>query len=139
MVQELTENFHRLIDRPRTLNEFLAIAKIYIRYEKKLYADSLNKSKKGEPAYESSRKPFNERKKVGKVTREGKAPNGRCTEYRPLAMSKEKILAEITKAYLTEAYVKPPKARRKRGKGSTKQNIVGSTSATGTLLTIAST
>jgi hypothetical protein len=34
------------LDRPRTLNEFLAIAKIYIRYEEELYADSLNKSRK---------------------------------------------------------------------------------------------
>jgi hypothetical protein len=43
-----------LLDRPRTLNEFLAIAKIYIRYEEELYADSLNKSKKEDPAAESS-------------------------------------------------------------------------------------
>ena len=32
------------LDRPRTLNKFLAIAKIYIRYEEELYADILNKS-----------------------------------------------------------------------------------------------
>jgi len=37
------------LDRPRTLNEFLAITKIYIAYEEELYADSLNKSKKEEP------------------------------------------------------------------------------------------
>ena len=48
------------LDRPRTFNEFLAIAKIYIAYEEELYADSLNKSKKEEPATESSRKPFHE-------------------------------------------------------------------------------
>jgi len=38
------------LDRPRTLNEFLAIAKIYIAYEEELYASSLNKSRKEEPA-----------------------------------------------------------------------------------------
>jgi len=42
------------LDRPRTLNEFVAIAKIYIRYEKELYANNLNKSRKEEPAAESS-------------------------------------------------------------------------------------
>jgi len=46
------------LDRPRTLIEFLAIAKIYIRYEEELYADNLNKTGKEEPATESSRKPF---------------------------------------------------------------------------------
>jgi len=50
------------LDRPRTLNEFLAIAKIYITYEEEMYADSLNKSKKEEPAAESSKKPFHEKK-----------------------------------------------------------------------------
>jgi len=34
--------FH--LDRPRALNEFLVIAKMYIRYEKELYADNLNKT-----------------------------------------------------------------------------------------------
>jgi len=57
------------LDRPRTLNEFLAIAKIYIRYEEELYADNLNKSRKEELAVESSRKPFQDKKKEGKVTR----------------------------------------------------------------------
>jgi len=37
------------LDRPRALNEFLAITKIYITYEEELYADSLNKSRKEEP------------------------------------------------------------------------------------------
>ena len=46
------------LDRPRTLNEFLAIAKIYITYEEQMYADSLNKPMKEEPTDESSRKPF---------------------------------------------------------------------------------
>jgi len=64
------------LDRPKTLNEFLAIAKIYIRYEKELYADNLNKSRKEEPAVESSRKPFQDKKKEENVAREGKAPNG---------------------------------------------------------------
>jgi len=81
-----------ILDRPRTLNEFLAIAKIYIGYEEELYADNLDKSRKEESAAESSKKPFHEKKKEGKVTREGKAPNGRFTEYTPLAMSREKIL-----------------------------------------------
>jgi len=90
------------LDRPRTLNELLAIAKIYIRYKEELYADNLNKSWKEEPAVESPRKPFHEKKQEGKVTREGKAPNGRFTEYTPLAMSREKILAEIVVADLTE-------------------------------------
>jgi hypothetical protein len=43
------------LDRQRPLNEFLAIAKIYIAYEEKLYADSLNKSRKEEPAAESTK------------------------------------------------------------------------------------
>jgi len=57
------------LGRPRTFNEFLAIAKIYIRYEEELYADNLNKSRKEELAVESSRKPFQDKKKEGKVTR----------------------------------------------------------------------
>jgi len=52
------------LDRPRTFNEFLAIAKTFIRYEEELYADSLNKNRK-----------------EGKPTREGKGPIGRV---RPL-------------------------------------------------------
>jgi hypothetical protein len=50
------------LDRPRTLNEFLAIAKIYIRYDEEMYANNLNKSRKEEPAAETSKKPFNEKK-----------------------------------------------------------------------------
>jgi len=48
------------------------IAKIYIAYEEELYADSLNKSGKEEPIVESSKKPFQEKKREGKVTCEGK-------------------------------------------------------------------
>ena len=98
------------LDRPKTLNEFLANAKIYIRYEEELYADNLNKSKKKEPAAESSKNPFHEKKKEGKVAHEGKGPNGRFTKYTPLAMSREKILAEIAVVDLIEAAAKPPKA-----------------------------
>lgn len=98
------------LDRPRTLHEFLAITKIYIRYEEELYTDNLNKSKKEEPAAESSKKPFHEKKKEGKVAREGKRSNGCFTKYTPLAMSRKKILAEIAVADLTEVGVKPPKA-----------------------------
>ncbi len=60
------------LDRPRTLNKFLA--KIYITYEEDLYADSLNKPRKEEPVAESSRNPFQEKKKEGKAVLEGKAP-----------------------------------------------------------------
>jgi len=56
-------------------------------YEEELYADNLNKSRKGEPAAESSKKPFHEKNKEGKVAREGKGPNSLFTEYTPLAMS----------------------------------------------------
>jgi len=105
------------LDRPRTLNEFVAIAKIYIAYEEELYADNFNKSRKEEPAAESSKKPFHEKKKEGKVGREGKGPNGRFTEYTPLAMSREKILVEIVVADLREAGVKPPKAPSQERKG----------------------
>jgi len=111
-----------LLDRPRTLNEFLAIAKIYIRYEEELYADNLNKSRKEEPAVESTKKPFHEKKKEGKVDRESKGPTGSFTEYTPLAMSREKILVEIAIADLKEAGVKPPKApsQEKNGVDKTK-------------------
>jgi hypothetical protein len=105
------------LDRPRTLNEFLGIAKIYIAYEEELLVDCLNKSKKEEHTTESSKKPFHERKKEGKVTREGERPNGHFIEYTPLAMSREKILAEIGVADLTEAGVKPPKAPSQERKG----------------------
>jgi len=105
------------LDRPRNRNEFLAIANIYIAYEEELYANRLNKSRKEEPAAESSKKLSHKKKKEGKVTREGKRPNGHFTEYTPLAMSREKILAEIAIADLIKADVKPPKApsqKRKR-------------------------
>ena len=105
------------LDRPRTLNEFLAIAKIYIRYEEELYADNLNKSRKEEPVVEFSKNPFHEKKKEGKVAREGKGPNGRFTKYTPLAMSREKIIVEIAVADLTEAGIKPPKAPSQERKG----------------------
>jgi len=58
--------------------------KTFIRYEEEVYADSLNKARKEEPAAESSRKPFHEKKKEGKTPREGKGPGGRFTEYTPL-------------------------------------------------------
>jgi hypothetical protein len=106
-----------LLDRPRTLKEFLAITKIYITYEEALYADSLNKVKKEEPAAESSKKPFHEKKKEGKAARESKRPSGHFTEYTPLAMSREKILAEIVVADLAEVGIKPPKAPSQERKG----------------------
>jgi hypothetical protein len=68
-----------LLDRLRTLNEFLAIAKIYIAYEEDLYADSLNKVRKEEPAAKSSKKPFHKKKKEGKATWESKRPNDHFT------------------------------------------------------------
>jgi len=105
------------LDHPRTLNEFLAITKIYIMYEEELYANNLNKSRKEESAAESSKKPFQEKKKEAKLAREAKEPNGRFTEYTPLAMSMEKILAEIAVADLMEAGVKPPKAPSQERKG----------------------
>jgi hypothetical protein len=98
------------LDRPRTLNEFLAIAKIYIAYEEELYADSLNKSRKEEPAAEAFEKPFHKKKKEGKAAQESKRPNGHFAEYTPLVMPREKILAEIAVADLNEAGIKPPKA-----------------------------
>jgi hypothetical protein len=106
-----------LLDRPRTLNEFLAIAKIYIAYEEALYKDSLSKVRKEEPDAESSKKPFHEKKREGKATRESKRPNGHFTEYTPLAMSREKILAEIAVADLAEVGIKPPKAPSQERKG----------------------
>jgi len=98
------------LDRLETYNQLLAIVKTYIRYEEEVCADSLNKAKKEEPAAESSKKPFHEKKKEGGASREGKGPDGHFTEYTPLAMSREKILAEISIADLREARVKPPKA-----------------------------
>jgi hypothetical protein len=60
------------LDSPSTLNEFLAIAKIYIAYDEELYADILYKSRKEEPTADSSKKPFHDKKREGKVAREGK-------------------------------------------------------------------
>jgi hypothetical protein len=57
------------LDRLRSFNEILAIANTYIRYEEELYADNLNKSNKEEPAAESSKKPFHDKKKKGKPAR----------------------------------------------------------------------
>ena len=71
------------LDRPRTLNEFLAITKIYIRYEEELHSDNLNNSRKEDPAAESSKNPFYEKKKERKIVREGKAPSGRFTSTHP--------------------------------------------------------
>jgi len=64
------------LDCPRTLNEFLAIAMIYIRYEVELYVDNLNKSRKEDPAAESSKNPFHEKKKEGKTSCESNGPAG---------------------------------------------------------------
>jgi hypothetical protein len=61
-----------ILDFPNTLNEFLAIAKIYIAYEEALYVDRLSKHRREEPVVESSKKPFHEKKKEGKLSREGK-------------------------------------------------------------------
>lgn len=72
-----------LLDCPRNLNEFLAIAKTYIAYEETLYAQGINISRKEEPAAESSQKPFQERKREGKVSKEGKRPSGHFTKYTP--------------------------------------------------------
>jgi len=105
------------LDRPRTLNEFLAIAKIYIKYEEERCADNLNKTRKEKPAVESSKKPCQGKKKEGKVVHEGKSPSSRFTEYTPLAMSREKIFVEIAVADLAEAGVKPPKAPSQERKG----------------------
>jgi len=105
------------LDRPRTFTEFLAIVKIYISYEEELYEDNLIKSRKEEPIVESSKKLFHEKKREDKVTREGKRPNSHFTEYTPLAMSREKILAEIAVADLTETGVKSPKAPSQERKG----------------------
>lgn len=94
-------------DRPRSFNEFLAIAKTYIRYEEELYADILNNSRKEEPVAESSRKPFHDKKNEWKPAREVKGPIGRFSKYTPLAMSREKILAKIV---MKEDGIKPPNA-----------------------------
>jgi len=46
------------LDQPKTINEFLRIAKIYIRYEGQLYTDNLKKARKKDPQSESSKNPF---------------------------------------------------------------------------------
>ena len=51
------------LGRPGTYNQLLAIAKTYIRYKEEVFTDNLNKSKKDEPAAESSKKPFHDKKK----------------------------------------------------------------------------
>jgi len=94
-------------DHPETYNQLLAIVKTYILYEEEVYADSLNKARKEELVAESSKKPFLEKKKEDKASREGKGPGGRFTEYIHLSMSREKILAEISVAELKDAAVKP--------------------------------
>ena len=96
------------LDQPKTLNEFLMIAKTYIRYEEQLYADNLNKNRKEDPS-EQPKKPLQEKKKEGKSSREGKIHVGRFTEYTPLATSREKILAEIASADMKESGIKFPK------------------------------
>jgi hypothetical protein len=106
-----------LLDRPRTLNEFLAIAEIYIAYKEALYAENLKKVRKEEPVDESSKKPFHEKRKKGTAARESKRPSGHFSEYTPLAMSSEKILAEIAVADLAEVDIKPPKAPSQERKG----------------------
>jgi hypothetical protein len=55
------------LDRPETYNQLLTIMKTYIRYEDEVYIDSLNKAMKDQPAAESSKKPFHEKKKEGKL------------------------------------------------------------------------
>jgi len=49
----------------------------------------MDKSRKEDPAVESSKKPFHEKKKEDKTTQESKGPPGRFTEYTTLAMSRE--------------------------------------------------
>lgn len=49
------------LDHPRSLNKFLAISKTYIMYDEQLYNLNLNKSRKQDPAAESSEKPFQEK------------------------------------------------------------------------------
>jgi hypothetical protein len=70
----------------------VGIAKTYITYEKQLYVGIINKTRKEGP--QVSKNPFQERKKEGNP-REGKGPVRHFVEYTPLAVSREKILAEI--------------------------------------------
>jgi len=71
------------LDLPETFNQHLAIVKMYIRYEEEVYVENLNKIMKEEPAVESSKNPFHNKKKEEKAAREGKRPDGRFTEYTP--------------------------------------------------------
>jgi len=98
------------LDRPETYNQLLAIFKTYIRYEEEVYTDNLNKPMKEDPAGESSKKPFHDKKKEGKPISEGKTLVDLFTEYIPLAISREKIFVEISVVELKEVGVKPPKA-----------------------------
>jgi hypothetical protein len=98
------------IDEVRSLKEFLRVSKTYIRYEEKLYTDNLNKTRKEYPHVESCIKPLQDKKKEGKPIREGKELVGRFAEYTSLAVSREKILAEIVYANMKEVGIKFPKA-----------------------------
>lgn len=99
------------IDKVLSLDEFLRVAKTYIRYEEKLYADNLNKKKKRkeDPHVDAFKKPLQDKKKEGKPIREGKELVGRFAEYTFLAVSREKKLAEIVFANMKEAGIKYPK------------------------------
>jgi len=71
------------LDRPRSLNEFLATAKTYIMYEGQLYNDNVNKSRKEDPIAESSEKSFQEKKEEGKLAHDNNGPIGCFSEYTP--------------------------------------------------------
>ena len=98
------------LDPPRNLTSFLQIAKTYISYEEQQYADRLNRDRKEGSSAEKPKKPFAEKRKEGKPAREARGPGGRFTEYTPLAVSREKILSEISSADMKEAGIKFPKA-----------------------------
>jgi len=114
---DVKKDFH--LDLARTLNEFLMIATIYIKYEEELYADGLNKSRKEEPAAESSRNPFQDKKKEDKVPPEGKAPNGHpwpCPGKRSSLRSQWPIWRKLVSNH--------QKPRHRRGTESTRQSTV---------------
>jgi len=46
------------IDEPQSLNEFMKVAKTYIKNEEKLYLNNLNKARKNGPHAKSSKKSF---------------------------------------------------------------------------------
>jgi hypothetical protein len=79
------------VDEPRSLNEFPRVVKTYIRYEEKLYDDSLNKTKKKDTQAETSKKSLQEKKKEGKPLHEGNGPIGCFTEYTPLAVLRTRL------------------------------------------------